>query len=85
MQSLMVKCLITNQVKKSTSKAILNVLNLEENQTCLSLTEYGHLGAVDTLFCLAKMLEINKIQSGSLVVLASSAAGFSWAALTLKY
>ena len=77
--------LFTNQVKKSLSKRILESLGLTDEQTFMSLPEYGHLGAVDTLFCLAKAMEGNKIKSGNLVVLASSAAGFSWAALTLKY
>jgi 3-oxoacyl-[acyl-carrier-protein] synthase III len=77
--------IFTNQVKKSLSKQILESLSLTDDQTCNSLTEYGHLGAVDTLFCLGKTLEKNKIKPGNLVVLASSAAGFSWAALTVKY
>jgi 3-oxoacyl-[acyl-carrier-protein] synthase III len=61
------------------------VYMIYNEQTFNSLSEYGHLGAVDTLFCLGKTLEKNKIKPGSLVVLASSAAGFSWAALTVKY
>ena len=77
--------LLINQVKKSLSRQILSCLGLNESQTFNSLGEYGHLGAVDTLFGLAKTLEQGKIQPGSLVVLASSAAGFSWAALTVKY
>ncbi|MDB9320235.1 3-oxoacyl-[acyl-carrier-protein] synthase III C-terminal domain-containing protein [Nodularia spumigena] len=77
--------LLTNQVKKSLSKAILASLNLKDEQTFISLPKYGHLGAVDTIFGLAKTLESKKIKPGNLVVLASSAAGFSWAALTVKY
>lgn len=77
--------LLTNQVKRSLSKAILESLNLKDEQTLISLPEYGHLGAVDTIFGLAKTLEANKIKPGNIVVLASSAAGFSWAALTVRY
>ena len=77
--------LVTNQVKKRLSKQIIDSLGLTNEQTFISLPEYGHLGAVDTLFCLSKSLESNRIKSGNLVVLASSAAGFSWAALTIKY
>ncbi|MBW4593731.1 MAG: hypothetical protein KME46_12650 [Brasilonema angustatum HA4187-MV1] len=77
--------LFTNQVKKSLSQGILNSLGLTDEQTLISLPEYGHLGAVDTMFCLAKTLEDKKIKPGNIVVLASSAAGFSWAALTVKY
>lgn len=77
--------LFTNQVKKSLSHKILSALELKEEQTYISLPEYGHLGAVDTLFCLAKTLENEQINSDELVVLASSAAGFSWAAIIVKY
>ncbi|NDJ21870.1 beta-ketoacyl-ACP reductase [Nostoc sp. B(2019)] len=80
-----VNFLLTNQVKKSLSKRILKSLNLKIEQTYVSLSEYGHLGAVDTLFGLAKTIELERIKAGDIVVLASSAAGFSWAALTLKY
>ncbi|MBD2666423.1 hypothetical protein B6N60_02463 [Richelia sinica FACHB-800] len=77
--------LLTNQVKLSLSRQILQTLSLQECQTFISLRKYGHLGAVDTLFGLAKLQEAHKIQPGNKVVLASSAAGFSWGALTVKY
>ena len=77
--------LFTNQVKKSLLKRIFESLELDQKKTFISLPENGHLGAVDTLFCLGKTLESNQIKPGNLVVLASSAAGFSWAALTVKY
>ncbi len=72
-------------MKKSLSHKILEAVGLKEEQTYISLSEYGHLGAVDNLFCLAKTLENKKINSNDIVVLASSAAGFSWAALIVKY
>ncbi len=80
-----VNFLFTNQVKKSLLQRILESLGLSNEQTFISLPENGHLGAVDTIFCLGKTLDSNKIKPGNLVVLASSAAGFSWAALTVKY
>ena len=77
--------LFTYQVKKSLLNRIFESLELDQKKTFISLPENGHLGAVDTLFCLGKTLESNQIKPGNLVVLASSAAGFSWAALTVKY
>ena len=77
--------LFTNQVKKSLFENILGTLNLNSENTFISLAEYGHMGAVDTLFCLSKILEARRIQANDIVVLASSAAGFSWAALTIKF
>jgi 3-oxoacyl-[acyl-carrier-protein] synthase-3 len=80
-----VHLLLTNQVKKSLSQQILAALGLSQDQTISTLSEFGHLGPMDTLFGLAKSLEQGKIAPGNIVVLASSAAGFSWAALTLHW
>jgi 3-oxoacyl-[acyl-carrier-protein] synthase III len=80
-----VHLLLTNQVKKSLAEQILTALGLREDQTLITLLEFGHLGPMDTLFGLAKSLELGKIAPGNIVVLASSAAGFSWAALTLHW
>ncbi|WP_374088744.1 3-oxoacyl-[acyl-carrier-protein] synthase III C-terminal domain-containing protein [Methylomicrobium lacus] len=80
-----VHLLLTNQVKKTLAQQILKALGMKENQTLSTLSEFGHLGPVDTLLGLAKSLELGKIAPGNIVVLASSAAGFSWAALTLQW
>jgi 3-oxoacyl-[acyl-carrier-protein] synthase-3 len=80
-----VRLLLTNQVKKSLARQILEGLGLKEEQTLVTLPELGHLGPMDTLLGLEKSLEAGKISSGDIVVLASSAAGFSWAALTLQW
>lgn len=77
--------LLTNQIKKSLLDKILDTLKLTAKNTIITLTEYGHMGAVDTLFCLAKALEEGRIKSNNIVVLASSAAGFSWAAIAIQY
>ena len=80
-----VNWLLTNQVKKSLAQQIMAGLGLREDQTQFTLPEMGHLGPMDTLLGLAKSLEQGKITPGNIVVLASSAAGFSWAALTLHW
>lgn len=77
--------LFTNQIKKSLLSGILESLNLSQENTFISLKKYGHLGATDTLFGLAKTIELQKVKPGHLVVLASSAAGFSWGATVIKY
>jgi 3-oxoacyl-[acyl-carrier-protein] synthase-3 len=77
--------LFTNQVKASTMTAILKELGVPQEKTCRSIAEYGHMGTVDTLFALSQFLEEGKITAGDLVVLASSATGFSWAATVVQY
>jgi 3-oxoacyl-[acyl-carrier-protein] synthase-3 len=75
----------TNQVKKSVTDSLLAGLGLDEKTTIRTMGEYGHMGAVDTLFCLALAREEGRIQPGDLVVLAGSAIGFTWAATVLKF
>jgi 3-oxoacyl-[acyl-carrier-protein] synthase-3 len=74
-----------NQVKRSITDTLMGELGLKEAQTMRTMKEYGHMGPVDTLFCLALAREEGRIHPGDLVVLAGSAIGFTWAATVLKY
>ena len=76
--------LLTNQLRPKITSEILEELSLSEKQTFSTLSTVGHIGAADTLLCLAKCIEYNRIDSGDTVVLASSANGFSWGALVLE-
>ena len=61
--------LFTNQVKTSLSHWISQAAGLNKEQIYISLPEYGHLGAVDTLFGLAKTLENEQINFGDVVII----------------
>ena len=76
---------ILNQNFKSLIMAILENMGLTKDQTWWSLSENGHFGSVDVLYCLAKALEAGMIGPGNRVVLASSALGFSWGASVLHF
>ncbi len=77
--------LFTNQVKKSLSKEIFRSLGLGEDNTLTSIKDYGHMGTVDTLFNLGRAMEQGLVVPGCLVVIASSGAGFTWAAMAVKF
>jgi 3-oxoacyl-[acyl-carrier-protein] synthase-3 len=77
--------LVMNQVKRSLADEILHQLGLGPEQTYRSLETHGHMGPVDVLYCLAKAREAGLVRPGSLVVLATSAAGFSWAATVVRF
>lgn len=77
--------LFTNQLKKSTTDAVLKALGLPPEKTCRTMERYGHLASSDTLLGLAQTLEAGRIQEGDLVVLASSGLGFHWAATVVQY
>jgi len=80
-----VQLLLTNQVKRGLAQQILAALGFTEAQSQTTMTNMGHLGPMDTLLGLALSLEQGRIAPGHIVVMASSAAGFSWAALVLEW
>lgn len=77
--------LFTNQVKRSLSKDIFRSVGISEKNTLTSIEDYGHMGTVDTLFNLGRAMEQKLVKPGDLAVIASSGAGFTWAAMTVKF
>jgi len=77
--------LFTNQVKRSLSRDIFQSVGLSEKNTLTSIEDYGHMGTVDTLFNLGRAIEERRIKPGDLIVIASSGAGFTWAAMAVKF
>ena len=77
--------LFTNQVKRSLSRDIFQSVGLKEENTVSSIRDYGHIGTVDTLFNLGRAIELGLIEPGCLAVIASSGAGFTWAAMAVRF
>lgn len=80
-----VDLLLTNQVKRSLLEDILRSLDLTEDHTLTSIKDYGHMGTVDALFNLSRAMDGGRIGPGDLLVLASSGAGFTWAAMPMEF
>ena len=77
--------LLTNQVKRSLLEDILRGLDLGWDHTITSIKDYGHMGTVDGLFNLSRAMDEGLTGPGKLVVLASSGAGFTWAAMPIEF
>lgn len=77
--------LFTNQVKRSLSRDIFRSVGLGEENTVTSIRDFGHMGTVDTLFNLGRAMELGLIKPGCLAVIASSGAGFTWAAMAMRF
>ncbi|BBE31529.1 3-oxoacyl-[acyl-carrier-protein] synthase 3 [Tepiditoga spiralis] len=71
-------------LKKSAHDAILNELNLNENQTTY-LNNYGHMGQNDQVLSLELGLKERKIKDGDIVVLVGAGIGFVWASTVIKW
>ncbi len=77
--------LFTNQVKRSLSRDIFRSVGLSEENTVTSIRDFGHMGTVDTLFNLERAIEMGRIKPGCIAVIASSGAGFTWAAMAIRF
>lgn len=71
-------------MKKSAHNAILNALDLREDQS-LYLRDYGHIGQIDPILSLELGLAQGKIRDGDVVVLASAGIGYAWGATTVRW
>ncbi|SKC76380.1 3-oxoacyl-ACP synthase III family protein [Maledivibacter halophilus] len=73
-------------VGKHVLDKIISILNIEESKTSTYISyEHGHMGPVDILFNLDKMVEDNKFDVNDKVLLFSAGYGFSWATSLLEY
>ena len=57
---------------------------MPQDHTYISLDEYGHMGAADSLFTLAMAHRKGLLPEGKLAILAASGLGFSWFASVLR-
>ena len=70
--------------KRSMHNYMLDLLNLDQNQTTY-LSHYGHLGQIDQILSLRLGLEQNKIKDGTIIAMISAGIGYAWAANVVKW
>jgi 3-oxoacyl-[acyl-carrier-protein] synthase-3 len=70
--------------KRSAHDAVLEELNLNENQTTY-LDDYGHLGQNDQVLSIELGLQAGKINDGDTVVMVGAGLGFVWAASVVHW
>lgn len=70
--------------KKSMYKHILELLNLNENQSTY-LSKIGHVGQIDQIISLELGLKHNKINNGTVIAMIAAGIGYAWAANIIKW
>jgi 3-oxoacyl-[acyl-carrier-protein] synthase-3 len=79
-----VKYIVMNQGDHKLINKLIKRFDLHSNMIFRSHEEYGHLGGTDIFFGLKNLIENKSVFAGDLVVLASSAIGFSWGATVIQ-
>jgi 3-oxoacyl-[acyl-carrier-protein] synthase-3 len=71
-------------MKRSGHKAMLNELNLTEDQS-IYLEDYGHIGQIDQILSLHLALETGQVKDGSVIAMVAAGIGYVWAANVIKW
>lgn len=71
-------------IKRSGHNAMLNELNLQENQT-IYLENYGHIGQIDQILSLHLAKEQGKLQTGDHACLLAAGIGYVWASSIVRW
>ncbi len=77
--------LVMNQTDSRSTKSIMDVLGIDDNQTISTRRKLGHMGIVDQIMILRMLHEQKPLTDEDIIVMASSGIGFSWAAATIKF
>ncbi|MEU8543833.1 3-oxoacyl-[acyl-carrier-protein] synthase III C-terminal domain-containing protein [Streptomyces sp. NPDC048717] len=64
---------------------LLKELGLAESRSVLNYDRLGHMGGADTLIAMRDLMAGDRLRPGDLVLHATSAIGFTWGVLAMKY
>ncbi|AAQ58481.1 3-oxoacyl-[acyl-carrier-protein] synthase III [Chromobacterium violaceum] len=80
-----VRYLLINHGDEDMHRSLLARLDLSEERTVFNYHRLGHMGSADTLIALEQLEREQQLQAGDLILLASSAMGFSWGITAVEY
>jgi len=76
---------LINQGDKRMHERLVHTLGIPPEKSVYNYHRLGHMGGSDTLIALQDLLAEQKLQHGDLILLATSAMGFSWGITALEY
>jgi 3-oxoacyl-[acyl-carrier-protein] synthase-3 len=79
-----VACLLVNHGDHEMHERLLGELGLDPHRTVRNYDRLGHMGGADTLIALDRLRTERRLRRGDLVLLATSAMGFSWGITALE-
>ncbi|GHF15467.1 3-oxoacyl-ACP synthase III family protein [Streptomyces morookaense] len=76
---------LINHGDRNMHRRLLETLGLPPEKSVFNYHRLGHMGGADTLIALQDLLTEKKLARGDLVLMASSAMGFSWGITALEF
>ncbi|AXE88798.1 3-oxoacyl-[acyl-carrier-protein] synthase III C-terminal domain-containing protein [Streptomyces sp. Go-475] len=76
---------LINQGDRRMHERLLDTIGIPAGRSVFNYDRLGHMGGADTLIALRELADERRLRSGDLVVLATSAMGFSWGITALEY
>ncbi|MER5553511.1 ketoacyl-ACP synthase III family protein [Streptomyces sp. NPDC002793] len=76
---------LINQGDKGMHERLMKTLGIPAERSVFNYGRLGHMGGADTLIALDDLMEEKKLREGDLILLATSAMGFSWGVTALEY
>ncbi|WP_410575603.1 3-oxoacyl-ACP synthase III family protein [Amycolatopsis sp. cmx-4-61] len=77
--------LLINHGDRRMHERLLNELGLPAEKSVFNYHRFGHMGGADTLIAIRDLTEAGRLRDGDLLLLATSAMGFSWGITALEY
>jgi 3-oxoacyl-[acyl-carrier-protein] synthase-3 len=77
--------LLINQGDKDMHERLLGHLGLPAERSVANYDRLGHMGGTDTFIALDALLDQGALRPGDLILLATSAMGFSWGVTALEF
>jgi 3-oxoacyl-[acyl-carrier-protein] synthase-3 len=76
---------LMNQGDRGMHERLLQTMGFPATKSLFHYDRLGHMGSVDTLIGLQELMAGGKLQQGDLILLGTSAMGFSWGITALEY
>lgn len=80
-----VSYLLINHGDKNMHQGLLDRLGIPPERSVFNYHRFGHMGGADTLIALQDLRSNDQLKEGDLILLATSAMGFSWGITALEY
>ncbi|MGW4211363.1 3-oxoacyl-ACP synthase III family protein [Lentzea sp. NPDC004789] len=77
--------LLINHGDRRMHERLLRELELPESKSVFNYHRFGHMGGADTLIAIRDLVDAGELKAGDLVLLATSAMGFSWGITALEF
>lgn len=75
---------LINHGDKDMHQRLLRTLGIPETRSVFNYHRLGHMGGADTLIALRDLVDRGRLRTGDLILLATSAMGFSWGITALE-